>query len=84
MVAVEVIQAIWVVLLQGEIPNGQVAALLCQCHQEGVRQHGEEVLRQLEVCPTLPFLLSLTNICQRQRGRPTPRQRGLLCGAKTQ
>ena len=57
MVAVEVMWVIRVVLLQGEIPNGKVAALLCQWYQEGVRQHGEQVLRQLEVCPILPFFI---------------------------
>ena len=49
-------QAIWVVLLQEETPNGKVAALLCQWQQEAVRQRGEQVLHQLEVCPLLSIL----------------------------
>ena len=50
-------QAIWAVLLQEESPSGKVAALLCQWQQAAVRQRGEQVLHQLEVCPTPPFSL---------------------------
>ena len=53
-VAVVDMQVIWVVLLQEESPSGKVAALLCQWQQEAVRQPGEQVLHQLEACPTLP------------------------------
>ena len=45
----------WAALLQEESPNGKVAALLCQWQQEAVRQRGERVVLQLEVCPTFPF-----------------------------
>lgn len=47
-------QALWVVLLQEEIPSGKVAALQCQWHQEAARQRGEQVVHQLEVCSTRP------------------------------
>lgn len=46
-------QATWAVLLPEESPSGKVAALLCQWQQEAVRQRGEQVVHQLEVCPTL-------------------------------
>ena len=49
-------QATWAVLLQEESPSGKVAALLCQWQQEVVRQHGEQVVRPLEVMSHTPFL----------------------------
>ena len=54
-VAVEDMQVIWVVLLQEESPSGKAAVPLCQWRQEAVRLRGEQVVHQLEVCPTLGY-----------------------------
>lgn len=70
-------QEIWAVLLQEESPNGKVAALLCQWRQEAVRQRGEQVVHQLEVCSALPFSFppltsSSTSLVRQHLNSPNP------------
>ena len=79
-------QAIWAVQLQEESPSGKVAAPLCQWQQEAVRQRGEQVVHQLEVCPTHPYPFppltsSSTSLVRQRLNSPNPnvapRRRGL-------